>query len=112
MKGVSLVALVIVLLGGQQAVLAKSCPQLVNPVCAVSPARQLQTYNNSCEAARDGARFLHKGDCFPTFCDHLCLVHGIVAQGVFSGRVKTYDNLCWAEKNFARYLRDGACPRP
>jgi hypothetical protein len=85
---------------------------LIDPVCALDKSKHLQTYNNKCEALQAGAKYLHDGICFAEFCSHLCVVHGIYGQGVFSGRTKLYDNLCWAEKDFARYVGDGPCPRP
>ena len=89
---------------------AVACPQIVDTVCAVGMSKQLKTYNNKCEAMRAGGRFLHQGVCFPEFCAHICIEHGVYGRGVFTGRLRLYDNLCWAEKNFARYIRDGKCP--
>jgi hypothetical protein len=89
-----------------------ACPRIFDPVCAVEVARQLRTFNNKCEALQERAKYLHDGPCFHEFCSHLCLVHGVYARGVFSGRLKLYDNLCWAEKDFAQYGKEGPCPRP
>jgi hypothetical protein len=89
-----------------------SCPRLINWVCALNSSTQLETFQNSCEAIKAKAVVLHQGQCFPTFCSHLCIEHGIVGRGALSGKVKLYDNLCWAEKDFAIFVKLGPCPRP
>jgi len=92
---------------------AVNCPDIVLPVCAVSPAKSaLQTFNNACEANRAGFKVLHGGKCYGKFCARYCIInHGVVARGVVTGIERTYDNLCWAEKDWARFEHYGACPR-
>ena len=103
----------VLLLCGVRHLDAKECPALVAKVCAVDQARQLMTFNNSCEATRAGATVLHSKECNGTFCPRNCVVgHGVYARGVFTGKIMPYDNMCWAEKNFAVFVKYGACPGP
>jgi hypothetical protein len=106
----SILTIMILLLSvGFESAFAATCPTLVDRVCAVTSARKLETFNNACEAARAHAYLLYHGACLPEFCPHICIVNGVYARGVFTGKSQFYDNLCWAEKNFARYIRDMPC---
>jgi hypothetical protein len=91
---------------------AKLCPGIVSPVCALDGAKQLQTFNNACEAVRTGATVLHQGKCYPEFCSHLCIGKGVYGKGAITGTLKLYDNMCWAEKDFAVFMKYGPCPSP
>jgi hypothetical protein len=93
-----------VLAGGAS---AKICPQIVRPVCALTKAHQLTTFNNACMAANIGATVLHQGECFGTHCPHIITNGGACARSAISGKVKWYDNLCWAEKDWAIFLHNG-----
>jgi hypothetical protein len=46
----------------QQAQTQTMCPAVVTPVCATKSGR-LMTYNNDCEAQRDGAHDIKAGKC-------------------------------------------------
>lgn len=105
-----LLAIAAVVTGIQPAEAAR-CARLVLPACALTAARQLQTFQNACEAKNAGAAVLHQGRCFPTFCSHLCVRQGVFARGALSGKLKLYDNLCWAEKDWAVFVRHGGCPK-
>jgi hypothetical protein len=39
-----------------------ACPTVVDPVCATKNGKRIR-YNNACEAERDGATNITKGDC-------------------------------------------------
>jgi hypothetical protein len=86
---------------------AKICPQIVEPVCALTKAHQLGTFNNACMAVSVGAIVLHKNECFGTHCTHIITNGGVCARGAISGKTKWYDNLCWAEKDWAIFLHNG-----
>jgi hypothetical protein len=86
---------------------AKICPQIVQPVCALTKAHQLSTFNNPCMAASVGATVLHQNECFGTHCTHVITNGGVCARSAIDGKVKWYDNLCWAEKNWAIFLHNG-----
>jgi hypothetical protein len=106
---VGLLTLILFTLCGIAQAAAASCPALVKPVCAVTAARQLKTFSNACQALRAGAMLLHEEACLPEFCAHICIINGVQARGVFTGKVRFYDNLCWAEKDFARFIRNVPC---
>jgi hypothetical protein len=86
---------------------ARSCPQIVRPVCALTKAHQLSTFNNACMADSVGATVLHPNECFGTHCTHIITNGGVCARSAINGKVKWYDNLCWAEKDWAIFLHNG-----
>jgi hypothetical protein len=88
----------------------KMCPHLVSPVCALKGETRT-TYNNSCEAERDGAGVLHDGACEGG--DMCSMIYKpVCAVDPKTRQEKTYSSICVSEHDNARILRDGECKAP
>jgi hypothetical protein len=86
------------------------CPQIHQPVCAVTPQGIRQTFSNACFARAARARVLHPGACVGgPFC--IMLFNPVCAVDPATGRRKTYPSLCEAENANARWLSNGSCER-
>jgi len=88
----------------------KMCPHLVSPVCALKGTART-TFNNSCEAERDGGSVLHDGACEG---GDMCsmLYKPVCAVDAKTKQEKTYSSICVSEHENAKVLRDGECKAP
>jgi hypothetical protein len=93
----------------RQAAAAKVCSENYLPVCAVDGAGTRRTYSNACFARQAGAKVLHPGACFGTFCFRI--YEPVCAIDPVTRHTRTYSNLCEAEKANAIWLRNGTCRR-
>ena len=85
----------------------KFCPQIEQPVCAVTRAGVNETYTNACFARMAHARILAPGRCLGPIC-FFVVVEPVCAR-VPGHRPQTYSNLCLAEVAHATLLHKGAC---
>jgi len=88
----------------------KMCPHLVSPVCALKGTART-TFNNSCEAERDGASVLHDGACEG---GDMCsmLYKPVCAVDPKTKQEKTYSSICVSEHENARVMSDGESKAP
>jgi hypothetical protein len=88
----------------------KVCPHLVAPVCALKGTART-TFNNSCEAERDGANVLHDGACEGG--DMCSMIYKpVCALDPQTRQEKTYSSVCVAEHANAAISHDGECKAP
>ena len=85
----------------------KVCPQIYQPVCAVTPAGPRETYANACMALRAHARMLHSGRCVGPFC--FFIFSPVCARNPATHKPQTYSNLCASENANATLIHDGPC---
>ena len=94
------------LASGPAAAAPKFCPEIYEPVCAVTRAGVNETYTNACFARMAHARILAPGRCLGPIC--FFLVDPVCAR-VPGHRPQTYSNLCLAEVAHATLIHKGAC---
>ena len=82
------------------------CPDIYQPVCAVSPAGARETYPNACMARRAHARMLHTGQCIGLIC---FFFRQVCARNPVTHKPQTYSSLCIAENDNATLIHDGPC---
>jgi hypothetical protein len=84
----------------------KFCHDLVQPVCAVTPAGARQTFTNACAARHDHARILHPGQCSGPICFSF---KQVCARNPATHKAETFASLCLAENANATLLHEGPC---
>jgi hypothetical protein len=84
----------------------KVCPDIFQPVCAVTPAGVNETYPNACFARQARARILAPGRCLGPIC--FFVVDPVCAR-VPGHRPQTFSNLCLAEVAHATLIHKGPC---
>ncbi len=84
----------------------KFCPEIYQPVCAVTRAGVNETYTNACFARMARARILAPGRCLGPIC--FFVVEPVCAR-LPGHRPQTYSNLCLAEVAHATLIHTGAC---
>jgi hypothetical protein len=92
--------------GPAAAATPKFCPEIYQPVCAVTRAGVNETYSNACFARLAHARILAPGRCQGPIC---FFIFDPVCARVPGHKPQTYSNLCTAEVAHATLIHNGAC---
>jgi hypothetical protein len=86
---------------------AQACPQVYEPVCAVTPGGTRSVFGNRCLAAAARARVLNAGACEQRVCMELYMP--VCAVNPQTRRPETYSNKCFADAAKARLVAEGPC---
>jgi hypothetical protein len=96
---------VLIALPAPAAAKPKICPEIFQPVCAVTRAGVRETYPNACQAQAAHARILHTGRCI----GGICIFFKQVCARVPGHKPQTFSSVCTAEQANATVLHDGPC---
>jgi len=83
----------------------KICPQIFEPVCAVTRTGARESFANACQAQAAHARVLHAGRCIGP----ICIFFRQVCARVPGHKPQTFSSVCTAEQANATVLHDGPC---
>lgn len=85
----------------------KACNEESNPVCGVKEGGELVSFENACEAEKDGVIVFTEGACEETVSECPSVYMPVCAEK--EGRKETYSNECLATLSGANTIYSGIC---